>query len=190
MLAGVLRLVVNHHVTFFINSLAHGWGQQPYTDQNTSRDNPILAFFTYGEGYHNFHHLFASDYRNGIRWWQWDPTKWLIRSMSMMGLASKLRITPSVAIEQARLLTLKAAYMMDTVGNKAAAREIAMIKVIVPNMSTKIIDMAIQAHGGGGVCQDFGLASAYAGQRTLRLADGPDEVHRNAIAKLELRRYN
>ena len=59
MLAGVLRLVVNHHVTFFINSLAHGWGHQPYTDQNTSRDNPILAFFTYGEGYHNFHHLFA-----------------------------------------------------------------------------------------------------------------------------------
>jgi len=103
MLAGVLRLVVNHHVTFFINSLAHGWGHQPYTDKNTSRDNPILAFFTYGEGYHNFHHLFASDYRNGIRWWQWDPTKWLIRSMSMLGLASKLRVTPSVAIEQARL---------------------------------------------------------------------------------------
>jgi stearoyl-CoA desaturase (delta-9 desaturase) len=103
MLAGVLRLVVNHHVTFFINSLAHGWGRQPYTDQNTSRDNPILAFFTYGEGYHNFHHLFASDYRNGIRWWQWDPTKWLIRAMSMLGLASKLRVTPSVAIEQARL---------------------------------------------------------------------------------------
>jgi acyl-CoA dehydrogenase len=95
-----------------------------------------------------------------------------------------------IAIEQSRLLTLKAAYMMDTVGNKAAAAEIAMIKVIVPNMSTRIIDMAIQAHGGGGVCQDFGLASSYAGQRTLRLADGPDEVHRNAIAKLELRRYN
>jgi fatty-acid desaturase len=92
MLAGVLRLVVNHHVTFFINSLAHGWGHQPYTDQNTSRDNPVLAFFTYGEGYHNFHHLFASDYRNGIRWWQWDPTKWLIRAMSMLGLASKLRV--------------------------------------------------------------------------------------------------
>jgi acyl-CoA dehydrogenase len=93
-------------------------------------------------------------------------------------------------IEQSRLLTLKAAYMMDTVGNKVAAREIAMIKVVGPNMACDIIDDAIQAHGGGGVSQDFDLASMYALQRTLRFADGPDEVHRNAIAKLELKRYN
>jgi acyl-CoA dehydrogenase len=94
-----------------------------------------------------------------------------------------------IMIEQARLLTLKAAYMMDTVGNKIAKSEIAMIKVIAPNMATQIIDWAIQAHGGGGVSDDFPLAYAYAHQRTLRLADGPDEVHRNSIAKLELARY-
>ncbi|MFT3801415.1 MAG: acyl-CoA dehydrogenase family protein [Burkholderiaceae bacterium] len=92
-------------------------------------------------------------------------------------------------IDQARLLTLKAAHMMDTVGNKHARTEIAMIKVIAPNIACKIVDWAIQAHGGGGVCQDFPLASMYAHQRTLRLADGPDEVHRNAIAKLELARH-
>ena len=92
-------------------------------------------------------------------------------------------------IDQARLLTLKAAYMMDTVGNKVARAEIAMIKVVAPNMATKVIDWAIQAHGGAGVSDDFPLAYAYAHQRTLRLADGPDEVHRNAIAKLELAKH-
>ncbi|MCG2841672.1 acyl-CoA dehydrogenase family protein [Sandaracinobacter sp. RS1-74] len=95
-----------------------------------------------------------------------------------------------IEIEQARLLCLKAAHTMDTVGNKDAKALIAMIKVVAPNVSTKVLDMAIQAHGGGGVCQDYGLASSYAGQRTLRLADGPDEVHRVTIAKEELKRYN
>jgi acyl-CoA dehydrogenase len=95
-----------------------------------------------------------------------------------------------IMIEQARLLTLKAAYMMDTVGNKAARAEIAMIKVVAPNITSKIIDWAIQAHGAAGVSADFGLAEAYAHSRTLRLADGPDEVHRNQIGRLELRKYN
>ncbi|HKU00712.1 MAG TPA: acyl-CoA dehydrogenase family protein [Paraburkholderia sp.] len=92
-------------------------------------------------------------------------------------------------IEQARLLTLKTAYMMDTVGNKGARGEIAMIKVVAPNMACQVLDWAIQVHGGGGVSGDFPLAYAYAQARTLRFADGPDEVHRNAIAKLELARY-
>jgi acyl-CoA dehydrogenase len=90
-------------------------------------------------------------------------------------------------IEQARLLTLKAAQLMDTVGNKAARREIAMIKVVVPRMAARVIDRAIQAHGAAGVSDDFGLAAAWAYARTIRLADGPDEVHVEAIAKMELK---
>jgi len=92
-------------------------------------------------------------------------------------------------IDQARLLTLRAAYKMDTVGNKVAKADIAMIKVVAPNMACQIIDWAIQAHGGGGVSDDFPLAYAYAHQRTLRLADGPDEVHRASLAKLELAKH-
>ncbi|GAA5120154.1 acyl-CoA dehydrogenase family protein [Alloalcanivorax gelatiniphagus] len=92
-------------------------------------------------------------------------------------------------IEQARLMTLKAAHMMDTVGNKVARQEIAMIKVIAPEMALKVVDRAIQVHGALGVCQDSFLASAWANLRTLRLADGPDEVHLDTIAKLELGRY-
>lgn len=94
-----------------------------------------------------------------------------------------------ILIDQARLLTLNAAHAMDTVGNKAARAEIAMIKVAVPNMACRVIDWAIQAHGGGGTGDDFGLAIAYAISRVLRLADGPDEVHRNQIARMELKRH-
>jgi acyl-CoA dehydrogenase len=93
-------------------------------------------------------------------------------------------------IEQARLLTLKAAYMMDTVGNKHARAEIAMIKVVAPNMALQVIDWAMQVHGGAAVSQDFHLAYHFASSRTLRFADGPDEVHRNQIGKLELAKYN
>ncbi len=102
-LAGLVRLVVNHHFTFFINSLAHFWGRQPYTAENSARDNDFLALFTYGEGYHNFHHLFQWDYRNGIRWWQWDPTKWLIAAASWTGLAHGLRRTPEFQIQRAKV---------------------------------------------------------------------------------------
>jgi stearoyl-CoA desaturase (Delta-9 desaturase) len=103
LLAGVARLVWSHHVTFFINSLAHMWGTRPYTEENSARDNPVLAVLTYGEGYHNFHHIFAHDYRNGVRWWQWDPTKWLIGGLSFVGLTRRLKRTPSFQIQRALL---------------------------------------------------------------------------------------
>jgi stearoyl-CoA desaturase (delta-9 desaturase) len=105
LLVGVLRLVISHHVTFFINSLAHMWGLQPYTDQNTARDNGVVALLTYGEGYHNFHHMFAHDYRNGVRWWQYDPSKWFIRAMAWLGLAYNLKTVPWFKIQRALLDT-------------------------------------------------------------------------------------
>jgi stearoyl-CoA desaturase (delta-9 desaturase) len=101
LLGGFLRLVVSHHCTFFINSLAHFWGSRPYTTENTARDNGILALFTWGEGYHNYHHLFQWDYRNGIRWYQWDPTKWLISLLTWVGLARALKRVPEFQIRQA-----------------------------------------------------------------------------------------
>ena len=103
LLVGLARLVLNHHVTFFINSLAHCWGSRPYTENNSARDNGVLAFLTYGEGYHNFHHSFQNDYRNGIRWYQWDPTKWLIALCARLGLARDLTRVPDFRIRRALL---------------------------------------------------------------------------------------
>ncbi|WP_369857816.1 acyl-CoA desaturase [Candidatus Thalassolituus haligoni] len=103
LLAGLLRLFTTHHVTFFINSIAHKWGSQPYTDENTARDNPFFAFLTHGEGYHNYHHIFQNDYRNGIRWYHWDPTKWFIQACSWVGLASNLRTVSNFKIQRAKI---------------------------------------------------------------------------------------
>lgn len=103
LLGGLLRLVISHHVTFFINSLCHMWGTRPYTDENTARDNPVLALVTYGEGYHNYHHIFQYDYRNGVKWWQFDPTKWLILSLSWVGITRNLKRCSEFAIQKAQL---------------------------------------------------------------------------------------
>lgn len=103
LLVGVLRLVISHHVTFFINSLAHMWGTQPYTDENSARDNHFLALITYGEGYHNYHHLFQSDYRNGIRWYHLDINKWFISTCALLGLAWNRKRAPQFKVLRARL---------------------------------------------------------------------------------------
>ena len=103
LLAGVLRLVVSHHVTFFINSLAHIWGSRPYTDENSARDNHLLALITYGEGYHNYHHLFQNDYRCGIRWWHLDINKWFISTCALLGLARDRKRAPAFKVLRARL---------------------------------------------------------------------------------------
>jgi stearoyl-CoA desaturase (delta-9 desaturase) len=96
----LVRTVVVHHATFLINSAAHVFGDQPHSEENSGRDSWWLAFFSFGEGYHNFHHTFAGDYRNGIAWYHWDPSKWMIRSLTYLGLTFKPKVTPQRLIDQ------------------------------------------------------------------------------------------
>ena len=111
------------------------------------------------------------------------------RTLAEQGVTRERIAEARCMIDQARFLTLNAAWMMDVAGNKVAKQQIAMIKVVAPSMACQVIDWAMQVHGGAGVCQDTPLAHFYANARTLRYADGPDEVHRNALAKLELGKY-
>ncbi|MSR11596.1 MAG: acyl-CoA desaturase [Gammaproteobacteria bacterium] len=103
LLGGLLRLVLSQHVTYLINSLAHMWGNQTYSESSSARDNHLLALVTYGEGYHNYHHTFQWDYRNGVRWWHYDPTKWLIGLLALVGLAKDLKRCSPAQIEEAFL---------------------------------------------------------------------------------------
>jgi len=113
----LFKVVILHHSTFFINSLCHYIGKTPYTDSNTAKDSWIMALLTFGEGYHNFHHYFQADYRNGVRWFQFDPTKWLIQILSKCKLAKKLKVTPDFKIIgaklQMRLKKAKTLYRLD-----------------------------------------------------------------------------
>ncbi len=102
---GFLRIALVHQTTFFVNSLAHIWGKRPFDGESTARDNGIVALLTHGEGWHNFHHRFPSDFRNGYRWWQWDPNKWVIGALAAVGLSRSLQRTPPHIIEEARLKT-------------------------------------------------------------------------------------
>ncbi len=101
---GVLRIVISHHCTFFINSLCHTLGKQPYSDAHSARDSVVMAVLTFGEGYHNFHHEFQIDYRNGVRWYHWDPTKWFIQVGALLGQATKLKKVSREAIVKATVL--------------------------------------------------------------------------------------
>lgn len=122
LMGGLLRLVMMHHFTFFINSLAHMWGRRPYTDTNSARDNDLLALVTWGEGYHNYHHYFQWDFRNGIKWWQFDPTKWLILASYYVGLASDLKRVPEEKIEKA-IIDMQFKNAAKTLKNKSTSYE-------------------------------------------------------------------
>jgi stearoyl-CoA desaturase (delta-9 desaturase) len=102
---GFLRVAVIHHTTFFVNSLAHFWGARTFSAENSARDNGFVALLTLGEGYHSFHHRFANDFRNGIRWYHWDPSKWFILGLRGVGLATDLRLTPAPMVEKAKMLS-------------------------------------------------------------------------------------
>lgn len=103
LVGGLTRIVLSQHSTFLINSAAHTFGNQPYTDKNTARDSFTMAVLTFGEGYHNYHHYFQADYRNGVRWYQWDPSKWVIASMAIVGLAKRLKKVSAEEILKARI---------------------------------------------------------------------------------------
>ncbi len=128
-LAGFARMVLNHHFTFCINSFCHMLGSQPYSDQNSARDSWFMALFTYGEGYHNFHHKFPSDYRNGIKNYHWDPTKWVIKALSYLGLTLNLR---KISDEKILLAKLR----MD---EKRIVRRLAKGEIAAPHISHELV---------------------------------------------------
>lgn len=137
-LVGFLRVTFVHHATFFINSLCHMVGSRPYDDKQTARDSFLLALLTFGEGYHNFHHTFQLDYRNGLRWYHWDPTKWAVNLMSQVGLAYNLKRTSEVSILKARMQVLANKYQDLSVENRDRLHELS---VQVQTAMKKFVDL-------------------------------------------------
>ena len=136
----LLRLFINHHTTWFINSLAHMWGAKPYSTEHSAVNNFILAFLTYGEGYHNFHHTFAGDYRNGVRWYQFDPTKYLIWVLSKLGLASNLKRVDHLMIKK-KLVQADRKLLVDhlkEMREKEAQKLVEYVESMSEKLSTKI----------------------------------------------------
>jgi stearoyl-CoA desaturase (delta-9 desaturase) len=133
----LLRIVLTHHTTFLINSAAHVFGSRPYTDANTARDNAFLAPMTFGEGYHNFHHMWQWDYRNGVRWYQWDTTKWLILALNALGLVKDLRRVPEPVIRRARLLMEEKALLARLA--KAAPQTVAGLDIQVVSARERLV---------------------------------------------------
>jgi stearoyl-CoA desaturase (delta-9 desaturase) len=115
---GLIRVILNQHSTFLINSFCHMFGRQPYGRENTAKDSFLMSLFTFGEGYHNFHHHFQNDYRNGVRWYDWDPTKWFIRGMAAVGVCYRLKKVPQSNIAKARM-----AIELETLASKGVPQD-------------------------------------------------------------------
>ena len=174
---GFLRVVVVHHATFLINSAAHTWGTQPYSTANTSKDSPLLSFFTFGEGYHNFHHTFQADYRNGHRWYHWDPSKWLIQSASWVGLTKELHTIPDKSIESRRM--------------KATFERKAEGQFIESDYQEKLTDCVAQLRKGFTDLmagrKEFKQAKKSKKEQSKSNWKSMKEAHRNRIKQCEMR---
>ena len=172
---GFLRLVVIHHTTFFVNSLAHYLGEPRYNAEVSARDNWAVALLTLGEGYHSFHHRFPADYRNGIRWYHWDPAKWFIAALRSVGLASELRSTPTPRVEQARM--------------EAALRAVEPHLTAVPESIAEEIQR-LRAAAGTHLATAGALWRRYLGERASGASSAWRTTRRNARRHLRLcRRY-
>ncbi len=143
-IAGFLRTVINHHLTFAINSVCHMFGQRNYSEKQSARDNWITALFTFGEGYHNFHHQFPLDYRNGVRFYQYDPTKWIIRSLAYVGLASDLKRVDAHRILRYRLIREEAQLMNKT--TKHSSQLMVQVKEYVKPIYERILEQLDHIH--------------------------------------------